>query len=398
MARPRSGTTNSHPIAAAMNDGEICARLHPGGEAVRVRWSNGRIQEVASSSQPAPPDRWIAPGLVDLQVNGYGGVDFQQDDLALADLLLATRRLREAGCTRFLLTLVTDEWSRLMARLERLHCLRERSAELRHAIAGWHVEGPFLSGTPGFCGAHQPALMIDPTAAHIAQLRALTADVPVLLTLAPERAGALAAIEQATRLGIKVSLGHTNASTDQIAEAVRCGAVSFTHLGNGCPRDLDRHDNILWRILETQGLQVSLIPDGTHVSPALFRLIHRQLASGTIYYITDAMAAAGAKPGRYTLGSLQLEVGADEIVRLPGHAIFAGSALRPIAGVFRAANMLGCSWQEAWSRFSAAPARLMGLPAGLGVGAPADFCVLRVTAAGECMDLEVHANGALALG
>jgi len=376
-----------------MNDGDLCARHYTTGQPVRIIWQNGRINSVLGANQSTPTDLWIAPALVDLQVNGFGGIDFQQDNAPLGDLVTASRRLRAAGCSRYLLTLITDEWPRLIARLRHLRELRLRSAELRHAIAGWHVEGPFLSAEPGFCGAHDPALMRDPHLEQLQELREVTGDDPVLLTVAPERTDALEAIEQAASLGMKVSLGHTNASATLITEAVRRGASGFTHLGNGCPRELDRHDNILWRVFETRGLRVSLIPDTTHVSPALFRLMHRALEPNAIYYISDAMAAAGMKPGRYQLGRLELEVGMDQIVRLPGKLNFAGSALRPIDGVFRAAKMLGCSWRDAWPRFSEIPAAWMSLPCGLTVGKPADFCLLTVTPENQLKKLRVFSNG-----
>lgn len=376
-----------------MNHGDLCARHYATGQPIRVLWQHGRVNAVLSANRAVPPNLWIAPALVDLQVNGFGGIDFQQDDVPLSELVTASRRLRAAGCGRYLLTLITDQWPRLIARLRRLRELRQRSTELRHAIAGWHIEGPFLSAEPGFCGAHDPALMIDPTPGHLRELREATGDDVVLLTIAPERTHALATIEQAVSLGMKVSLGHTNAPADVLAEAVERGASGFTHFGNGCPRELDRHDNILWRVLETRGLRVSLIPDVIHVSPALFRLAHRALAADSIYYISDAMAAAGMKPGRYRLGRLELEVGSDQIVRLPGKPNFAGSALRPTDGVFRAARMLGCSWRETWAHFSEIPAKWMNLPGELAAGNPADFCLLTVTPENQLKKLQVFVNG-----
>ncbi|MDB6020511.1 MAG: N-acetylglucosamine-6-phosphate deacetylase [Pedosphaera sp.] len=371
-----------------MSDGEICARHFATGQTVRVLWRDGVITDLEPAEGPATDDAWLAPGLLDLQINGFGGIDFQQDGLSAGDLLTATRQLRAAGCTRFLLTLITDEWGKLKARLRHLRRLRSQSPELQAAIVGWHVEGPFLSGEPGFHGAHDPALMLDPTPTHIRELRAITGAEPLLLTMAPERAGALEAIALAVSLGIKISLGHTNASAEILRGAVRAGATGFTHLGNGCPHELDRHDNILWRVFETPGLTVSLIPDRIHVSDALFRLMHRELKPESIYYTSDAMAAAGAGPGSYRLGALEVEVGADQIVRQPGKSNFAGSALRPCDGVFRAAQMLGCPWQEVWARFSHTPALMMGLPGGFKVGQWADFCLLKFDAKNDLSELK----------
>jgi N-acetylglucosamine-6-phosphate deacetylase len=279
--------------------------------------------------------------FLDPQVNGYGGVDFQRDDLTVEDLRRAVRAWRRDGGSQFLLTLVTDAWPRMLARLRKLRTLRSADTELRDAIEGWHIEGPFLSEKPGFCGAHEPGLMQDAKPENIRELREAGGTDPMVLTLAPERSGAVEAIAQAVGLGLRVSLGHTDASADQLRAAVAAGATGFTHLGNGCPLQLDRHDNIIWRVLDTPGLVVGLIADRVHVGPALFRLIHRILPPERIYYTTDAMAAAGAAAGEFTLGRLRLRVGEDGIVRLPGSSHFAGSALRPSQLRERAAAMLG---------------------------------------------------------
>src|SRR5262245_56888476 len=347
-----------------MSDGEIRARHYATGQVVRLGWQRGLITQFETVATPSERDVWLAPALIDLQVNGFAGVDFQRDDLTVEEVLRATKALRAAGVSRLFLTLVTDEWPKLVARLKQLRQLRAKNEELSHAIAGWHIEGPFLSATPGFHGAHNPAFMLDPTPDHIRELRAITHADPLLLTIAPERQGASQAIAVARSLDIRVSLGHTNASSEVLRQAVKAGATGFTHLGNACPQLLDRHDNILWRALDTPGLTVSLIPDQVHVSPALFRLVHRALSPDAIYYTTDAMAAAGARPGRYTIGAVAVDVGADQIVRQPGKTHYAGSALRPIDGVFRAARMLGRDWRRVLEGFSISPAKFMGIRGG----------------------------------
>lgn len=376
-----------------MHHGEIVGRHFASGQPLRVKWSAGVISEVSAAAHDAGRV-WLAPTLLDLQINGYGGVDFQRDDhLTEGQLLSAARQLRRDGCGRFFFTLITDEWPKLMARVRQAKALRAANPELRTALVGWHIEGPFLSPEVGFKGAHNPDVMRDATEADLRELRAVTGDDPVLLTLAPERSGSLEAIRRAVSLGMVVSLGHTNAPAERLRQAVAAGARGFTHLGNGIPQQLDRHDNILWRVFDTPGLMPSLIPDTHHVSPILFRHMHRALPPERIYYTTDAMSAAGAPPGRYTIGTIELEVGADQIVRQPGKPNFAGSALRPVDGITRAAAMLGKSWREVWPHFSQRPAELMGLRNEIAVGQPADFCIMQENADGTLGEVRLPDAG-----
>jgi N-acetylglucosamine-6-phosphate deacetylase len=372
---------------------ELIAWHYAREEPVKLRWVDGQIVRIDPAPHFPPRTLWVAPPLLDLQVNGFAGVDFQDDAVSLADLEKAVHQLRAAACARFFLTLISDDWPVLMARLRRLRELRKKSVLLTEAIAGWHVEGPFLSAEPGFRGAHPPEVMCDPTTAHLKELRQAGGDERLMITVAPERLDAIAMISMARELGITVSLGHTNAPRKRLLQAQKAGATAFTHLGNGCPRELDRADNVLWRVFETPGLKVSLIPDAIHVAPALFRLIHKTLPEDSIFYVSDAMAAAAAGPGRYRIGRLEVEVGDDEIVRLPGSGNYAGSALRPIDGVFRAAEMLHCNWREVWPRFSHTPAAVSGLPCGLTAGGPADFCVLEVTEENVLDEIRLYING-----
>jgi N-acetylglucosamine-6-phosphate deacetylase len=362
------------PQGNGATEGEVKGKHYLSGQLLHIHWRNGRITS-CQSVEGEGGSYWLAPGLFDLQVNGYAGVDFQQDDLTVDQLCAAVRALREDGCPRFLLTLITDEWPRLLERMAAISRFRAKSPELERAIAGWHIEGPFLSSEPGFHGAHDPELMLDPQPEHLQALRRAAGRDPLLLTLAPERKMAPERIAFACSLGMRVSLGHTNASVNLISRALAAGAVAFTHLGNGCTAELNRHDNILWRIFDSKIPFVSLIPDGVHVSPPLFRAMHRVLA-GDVLYVTDAMAAAAAPVGGYTLGRLRLEVGPDRVVRNPGSPYLAGSALRPLEGVIKAAGMLASPWQQAWRRFSEVPAKLMGLEIGMNIGERVNLCLI----------------------
>ena len=364
-----------------MSRGEIHAWNILDSQPVLAKWDNGHFTEITTTENPPAKAKWIGPPLVDIQVNGYAGVDFQQDDLSETDLLQVVEQLGQACCEKILFTLVTDNWEAMTRRLARAKQFRDANPKLRRAIAGWHIEGPFLSAETGYCGAHPADKMLKPTQERIAELRALAGDDPLLLTMAPEVNGALKGFTTARELGIHVSIGHTNAPTHILRRVTAAGPVGFTHLGNGCPATLDRADNILWRALDTPGLTCGLIPDRWHISPALFRLIHRLVDPDSIYYTTDAMAAAGSPPGKYRLGQLELEVGPEQIVQLPGTANLAGSALTPIEGVRRAADMLDCNWQDVWPKFSQAPARFMGLKEGFTQGTPANFALIETDSA-----------------
>lgn len=359
--------------------GEATARHYQTGEPLCFTWEAGILQSIKPASTEEAGDLWIAPGLLDLQVNGYAGVDFQQDpgEISEEGLLKAVRALQRDGCPRILLTLITAPWEKLKVGITEYRRIIQSNPELRQAIVGWHIEGPFLSDQPGFSGAHHPEWMTDPTPEKIRELRSWVGQDPVLLTLAPERGGSIEAIREAVQAGFLPSAGHSNASRQALQEAADAGLRAFTHLANGCPQQLDRHDNILWRVIEESRLVAGLIPDGIHVSPALFRLLHQALGRERIYWTTDAMSAAGAPSGRYSLGSIDLMVGDDRIVRHPVTKTFAGSALEPIEGIRRGAHMLETSWRHVWDYFSVHPARLINLPCDLSPGSPAGFCLIR---------------------
>jgi N-acetylglucosamine-6-phosphate deacetylase len=356
--------------------GSAIVRHYRDGYVFAAEWDATGLLSLVPAPEEDPGHLWIAPGLIELQVNGYGGIDFQRD-CSPEDLHTAAAALRRDGCLRTLLTLITCPWDEMLRKVENLRTIIRKDSTLSRAFPGWHIEGPFLSDQKGFSGAHDPRWMRDPRPEDIARLKAVVGDDPVLLTIAPERPGSVEAVAAAVRHGFVVSFGHTNASAAQLRAAHEAGGRAFTHLGNGCTQQLDRHDNIIWRVIDEAGIVAGIIPDTHHVSPPLFRILHRTLGPDRIYWTTDAMAAAGAAEGWYTIGDARLHVGPDRVVRNPETNTFAGSALDPIEGIRRGARMLGRPWQEVWDYFSAHPARLMNLHGELAVGSPAGFCLLQ---------------------
>jgi N-acetylglucosamine-6-phosphate deacetylase len=267
-------------------------------------------------------------GYLDLQVNGYGGIDFNQDDLSPDQLHLACRKLRDDGVSGVLATVITDHLEVMASRLARLVELRERDGLAKELILGIHIEGPFINDTPGYAGAH-PRDAIRPACQDtIKRLLDAAGGLTRLVTLAPE----CDENSEVTRLLVKqnvlVSAGHTNASLDQLAAAADAGLSMFTHLGNGCPAELPRHDNIIQRALALpQRLWLCFIADGVHIPYFVLKNYLAIAGLDRCIVVTDAMAAAGMPPGRYTIGRWDLAVGEDLAVRSPDGSHLVGSAM-----------------------------------------------------------------------
>lgn len=299
--------------------------------------------------------------LLDIQINGFAGVDFQRTDYTAADLRRAVEALRRHRTARFFATFITDSIPALAAKLSHFENLRSMDPVVDEAVCGYHLEGPWLSPEPGYRGAHDPQHMGPPNWRDFASLQKIANGRIRLVTLAPEWPGSDEPIRAMVDAGVQVSLGHTNASNSAIDAAIGAGARFCTHLGNAVPLTLPRHDNVIQRLLARDELSAFLIPDGIHLPPFALRNFFRAKPFGKALFTTDAMAAAGAPPGRYSMGSLEIVTGEDRVVRLPGSQLLAGSALTPAEGVVNAEGWLGLSRGEAESLFSTAIARHFGI-------------------------------------
>jgi N-acetylglucosamine-6-phosphate deacetylase len=299
--------------------------------------------------------------LLDIQINGFAGVDFQQADLSDVDLRRAVDGLAKYETRRFFLTLVTDGIDSLCKKLENIERCRNADEPARDAICGYHIEGPWLSPETGYCGAHDTRLMCLPKIADFDRLQEAADGNIKLITLAPEVPGSTELIEHAVRSGVQISFGHTNASDADIDAGIAAGARLCTHLGNGVPNLMHRHDNVTQRLLARDELTAFFIPDGIHVPPFLLKNFFRAKPRGKALFTTDCMSAAGAPSGRYRIGHIEVDVGVDRIVRSPGTSSFAGSALTPSEGVVNLRKWLMLDDFEARSLFSTAVADLFHL-------------------------------------
>ncbi len=290
----------------------------------------------------------VGPAFFDAQVNGFAGVDFQDPNLTADALEHAARALQRAGCSHFLVTLITAEAGFLEQQCRRITEHVAGSALLRQAVPGLHLEGPFLNGSDGYLGAH-PSEHVRPAEWGLFERWQRAAGGRIaMMTLAPECPGALEFFADAAAAGVFGGLGHTNADRQTLLAARAAGARLFTHLGNACPQLMHRYDNIIQRVLSMPDLLVSLIPDGLHVPPMALGNVARLLGPGRIVMITDAASPAGAPAGTYRMGHLELAVGPDRIVRFPGGENYAGSALTPLEGFYNAVRFGGLSADAAW--------------------------------------------------
>ena len=303
--------------------------------------------------------RLECPGLCDLQVNGFAGVDFNARELSADRVRFALEQLRLTGVTRLLPTLITSSLDDFAT------CARTLADLEDPAIAGIHMEGPYISAEDGARGAHPRAHVVAASRDDFERRQEAARGRIVLVTLAPEVEGAIALIEWLVTNGVRVAVGHTSASGNQIAAAVAAGATLSTHLGNGCPSILPRHPNVIWEQLAADGLLASVIVDGHHLPAATVKSIVRAKGVERMILVTDATAAAGSRPGRYRIGDVECELEADGRVSLPGTAFLAGSSLTLDRAIANAARDTGLPIEDVIRMASQTPASYLGIePAG----------------------------------
>ncbi len=264
----------------------------------------------------------------DLQVNGYAGTDFCSPDLNADQLHAACLALQEDGVDLFLATLITDSIDALCAKLRGLVRLRESDPLAREMIHGFHVEGPFLNPNTGWIGAHPPEAVVTANPDDAQRLLDAGEGLVKIVTLAPECDPGMRTTKMLSEGGVVVSAGHCDPSLDQLRQAIDAGLRMFTHLGNGCPVSLPRHDHIINRVLHlADQLWIGFIPDGAHIDFFALDLYLRLAGHERAFVVTDAIAAARMGPGLHRLSGMDVEVDADGVARRPGSPNLAGSTV-----------------------------------------------------------------------
>lgn len=300
----------------------------------------------------------------DLQVNGYAGFDFNSETLdeGTAPAFEAMcQRLEQQGVT-ILATVITDTVAVIEQRLQRLAKLYRASAVAQRVIRGIHLEGPFLNPNPGFRGAH-PVDSITTTNTITMQRFLDAADGLLrLVTLAPEQDPGMKVTRMLVARHIAVAAGHTDASLDQLKAAIDAGLSLFTHLGNGCPGTLPRHDNIIQRALSLhRELWLCFIADGHHIPFFALKNYLELVGLERTIVVTDCMVAADLGPGRFQFGRWDLTIGEDLVARSPDNSHLVGAVITMPQTLTNLTNQLELTLPQAERLLSTNPLRALHL-------------------------------------
>ncbi len=342
------------------------------GEPIEVDFEQ-TIHSVRPAS--APLDLFLAPGWIDIQVNGFAGVDYNNPRTPHEEIARSIHVQFASGVTRLYPTVITGPPEDMEAALRNLSRAKDSLSE-GDAIDGFHVEGPHIGIEDGPRGAHPKRWVRKPDFDEYRRWQDAAAGRVRIVTLSPEWPEAPQYIERIVTGGAVASVGHTAASAEQIADAVSAGATLSTHLGNGAHAVMRRHPNYIWDQLAEDRLMADFIVDGIHIGANFLKSALRAKGIERSVLVTDASAPAGAAPGRYYLGEQAVDLTEDNRVVLAGTEKLAGSALRMDHAVENVIRMTGISLGDAtrMATVNAAKAgRVPGRTAGIAAGERADL-------------------------
>lgn len=240
----------------------------------------------------------IGPGLIDLQINGINGIDFNTPSLTREEMVKATHYLLSKGITRFFPTIISNSDENILAILHTIHQAGIAEPIVNDCIVGIHLEGPFISPVEGARGAHDAKYIKAPDWDLFSKFQKAAGGKIKMVTLAPDWGGACAFIEKCRDHGVLVAMGHSMATTEQISQAIQAGMILSTHLGNGIPLLLRRHPNMIWDQLAADELYACLITDGIHLPDSFIKVVMKNKGKSTLI-VSDATCFAGMPPGEY---------------------------------------------------------------------------------------------------
>ncbi len=331
------------------------------GKPVLIEINKGLISGVKETSlSQESGNLFVAPGLIDNQVNGYTGADFSELNLPVENMQSAVDAIRSDGVTTFMPAVITNSHGNLL-RIFRNLAAAMKEETIRESILGFHLEGPYISPVEGFYGCHPTRFIRNPSWKEFTEYQEAAEGKIVQVTLAPETDGAMEFITECRKNNIMVSLGHTNASAEQINMAASLGARLSTHLGNGCANLIDRHRNPLWPQLANELLTPTIIGDGHHLLPEEIRVFYKVKGPEGLILTSDVNHLIGMPPGKYIYFGSEVVYTDDGLVKNPVLNCLAGASMPLRKGVETAMNFTGCSLGEAVNMATRNVARIYGL-------------------------------------
>lgn len=363
----------------------------PEGAGATVTIADGVISAIESVAV-GDDAAWILPGLVDLQINGYGGFDVNGADVNPASVLAMAQALAREGTTAFVPTVITASREAIAHSLDAIAQACRDSTEVAAAIPWIHLEGPYISAEDGPRGAHEARWVRPPSLDELDDWQRAAEGRVGMITISPHHEGSIEFIKGAVARGIRVSLGHTHATSGEMAAAVDAGARFSTHLGNGIQAVLPRHPNLMWTQLADDRLTAGFIADGHHLPlPALKAMIRAKGVSRS-FVVSDSVSLAGAEPGTYATpvgGAVELHP--DGRLNVAGKPYLAGAALS-LRWAIPTLLRTGFTVAEAVDLAATNPGRIAVRQAAVRVGAPADLVVFD-EAADQWSPAEVYVRG-----
>ncbi len=335
------------------------------GKPVLVEVQNGKISKIQSVDKLSDEKNqvYIAPGLIDNQVNGFAGVSFNytKGELNKEGIRKITSELWKKGVTTYFPTLTSNS-NEVMTTILKTLASEQNDDFLHGSIPGYHLEGPYLSPIDGYRGAHPLKCVRKPDWNEFIQLYEASGKKVLTVTVAPELEGAMDFIRKCTELGIVVALGHHNASENIVNDAVLNGAKTCTHLGNGCANMINRHENPLWPQLANNQLMISIICDGFHLRDEEIATFYRVKGPEKTIITSDVTKFATLPPGQYISEDGEaLELTSEGMLRYPAQNVLFGSVLPISRGVVHIMEVTGCTLGEAIRMASTNPAELYHL-------------------------------------
>lgn len=352
----------------------VRALLYADGHPVSIEIENDKITRIKRVHPDADiPELFVAPGLIDVQINGFVGVDFSGPDLTVEGVVKVTKALWKAGVTSYFPTIITNDVGLIKKNFAVLAKAKEHP-EIGISIPGFHLEGPYISPIAGFRGAHLEKYIKNPDWEEFQEIQKASNYGIKLITLAPELQGAIPFIRKCVASGVVVALGHHNGTAADIQDAVDAGATMATHLGNGCANEINRHHNPIWPQLSHDGITASIIADGFHLTKEEVRSFYKAKGVERTILVSDALDLAGLPPGEYIRGERVLLLTPD-VVKLPKEGVLAGAASPISKCVGVVIEFTGCSMLNAIKMASTNPASIFSLGdiGGIEIGKRADL-------------------------